>query len=142
MKPYLKVLAGMVMGLSLAACGGDDGDSSSPETPVTPPSSSLTLSVAINDTAATVNDGSEFAVNSGDMVQLTPDQATCGWSSHSSVSGAITLNVAGMNNTLWAARVVNNTSSIVSYTITATTCGDDSTTQDVVLTVSPASEPQ
>jgi hypothetical protein len=112
--------AGILASAALASCGGGGGGGGGGIAGFVPPPA-LTASVKINGQAATAQSADQYAVKSGDTVEITPNQGVS-WNGSSSPAG-IDANGLASTPVQWRAQLVNETSSPATYTVTASGVG-------------------
>ncbi|MGR4869082.1 hypothetical protein ACIPRI_09480 [Variovorax sp. LARHSF232] len=132
------LMAAVIGGLVACGGGGDDngyaqtvggegyvrpvtfGESLAPVVPQT-----LTLEVAVNGTVATPDAEGQLSLKSGDLVSITPNQSV-GWITASQPDGAINALDVDPNPSKWSGRIVNTTSALAVFTVSATATADAS----------------
>ena len=136
------VLMAAVIG-GLAACGGGGDDNGYAQTvggegyvrpitigeplaPVAP--LTLTLEVAVNGTVATPDAEGQLSLKSGDLVSITPNQSVS-WVTASQPDGAIIPSDVDPNPSKWSGQIVNTTSALAVFTVSATATADASQTK-------------
>ena len=114
MKSIWNRVAIILASAALAACGGGGGGGATP-------APALSASVKVNGQAVGAQAADAYAVKPGDTVEITPNQSV-DWSSNSAPAG-VTANALLASPTQWRAQLVNETTSPVTYTVTASAGG-------------------
>ena len=133
----------------LVACGGGGDDNSYAQTvggegyvrPITIDESlapvaplTLTLDVAVNGTVAAPDAEGQLSLKSGDQVSITPNQSVS-WTTASEPAGAINPRDVDPNPSKWSGQIINTTSALAFFTVSATATADASQTKKSVFRV-------
>ena len=142
------VLLAAVIG-GLAACGGGGDDNGYAQTvggegyvrPITIDGSlapvepqTLTLEVAVNGTVATPDAEGQLSLKSGDLVSITPNQSVS-WTTASQPDGAISPRDVDPNPSKWSGQIINTSSALAVFTVSATATADASQIKKTVFRV-------
>ncbi len=110
----------------LVGCGGGGGGSET--APV------LTTTVTINGAPAVVNASGQFVTQPGDTVEITPSQGA-EWTTTASDGAAVSLRNPNISDTRWTAQILNGTTGVATYTVSAKATANASLTKTTVLNV-------
>lgn len=138
MRSWISLAGAMALVATLVGCGGGGSGGGGggvfiPQQPPPVSSTPLTLAVAVNGNPAIVGVDGEFAIQTGDIVEVTASQ-DANWSFGSGGAGPVLLRNPTVNSgSKWSGQIVNLKPEVITYTVTAQAVSDAARTEKVVL---------